>query len=249
MLSGENDDLQVVQFWEHVEESSIQTSQDVFHQLQLEGYLVDYLRIPVTDEKAPKEIDFDLLIQRCWNRAPNTSLIFNCQMGRGRTTTGMIIAALLHLRQSPNFPSDLTNKVQKGTVEVYGGGGGFRQGYYAVVRSLMRVLERGSEAKLVLDRVIDDANHMQNMREAILEYRERLSIECNESKRNSILHVSLVSPFCSLINISDVTCVVGVLGEVLCFACIYRSHLASKIRPLVFRSCHFRTIHETKTRI
>lgn len=225
MLSGENDDLQVVQFWEHVEESSIQTSQDVFHQLQLEGYLVDYLRIPVTDEKAPKEIDFDLLIQRCWNRAPNTSLIFNCQMGRGRTTTGMIIAALLHLRQSPNFPSELTNKIQKGTSEV-NGGDGFRQGFYAVVRSLMRVLERGSEAKMVLDRVIDDANHMQNMREAILEYRERLSIECNENKRNSILHVSLVSPFSSLININD---------DELCYRSTWRGIVFCLL--LLFTSC------------
>lgn len=27
-------------------------------------------------------------------------MVFNCQMGRGRTTTGMIIASLLHLRKA-----------------------------------------------------------------------------------------------------------------------------------------------------
>lgn len=30
-----------------------------------EGYVVDYLRVPVTDEKAPKPEDFGVLIQRC----------------------------------------------------------------------------------------------------------------------------------------------------------------------------------------
>lgn len=28
----------------------------------MEGYLVDYERVPVTDEKSPKEQDFDILV-------------------------------------------------------------------------------------------------------------------------------------------------------------------------------------------
>lgn len=28
-----------------------------------------------------------------------TKLVFNCQMGRGRTTTGMVVATLIHLRR------------------------------------------------------------------------------------------------------------------------------------------------------
>lgn len=28
----------------------------------MEGYLVDYERVPVTDEKSPKEQDFDVLV-------------------------------------------------------------------------------------------------------------------------------------------------------------------------------------------
>ena len=114
---------------------------------------MDYLRVPVTDEKAPKPSDFQLLIQvgaapccacnvaircrseaaehvvpanqpasspappcsvihrpptrpppcclqRCWDPPPGAALVFNCQMGRGRTTTGMVIASLLHLRRA-----------------------------------------------------------------------------------------------------------------------------------------------------
>ena len=31
-----------------------------------------------------------LLVQRCWDPPPGAALVFNCQMGRGRTTTGMV---------------------------------------------------------------------------------------------------------------------------------------------------------------
>ncbi len=65
------------------------------------------MRVPVTDEKAPKEHDFTLLIQRLWTLPEGAALVFNCQMGRGRTTTGMIIASLLHIRRkhgSLNLP-------------------------------------------------------------------------------------------------------------------------------------------------
>jgi hypothetical protein len=48
----------------------------------------DYTRVPITDEKAPKDSDFELLIRRLWDVPLNAALMFNCQMGRGRTTTG-----------------------------------------------------------------------------------------------------------------------------------------------------------------
>ena len=67
-----------------------------------DGYDVDYQRVPVTDEKAPKERDFVFLVRRLWQQPAGTALVFNCQMGRGRTSTGMIIASLLLLRQACN---------------------------------------------------------------------------------------------------------------------------------------------------
>ena len=68
------------------------------------GYDVQYLRVPVTDEKAPKSEDFGVLAGRAWDPPEGAALVFNCQMGRGRTTTGMIIASLLHLRRQLNDP-------------------------------------------------------------------------------------------------------------------------------------------------
>jgi hypothetical protein len=52
------------------------------------SHLQDYTRVPITDEKAPKDSDFELLIRRLWDVPLNAALMFNCQMGRGRTTTG-----------------------------------------------------------------------------------------------------------------------------------------------------------------
>lgn len=34
----------------------------VYEELQVQGYLVDYERVPITDEKPPKELDFDILV-------------------------------------------------------------------------------------------------------------------------------------------------------------------------------------------
>lgn len=34
----------------------------MYESLQAEGYKVDYERVPITDEKSPKERDFDLLV-------------------------------------------------------------------------------------------------------------------------------------------------------------------------------------------
>jgi len=45
-----------------------------------DGYDVDYLRVPVTDEKAPKDSDFEELIKRLWAVPDDAGVIFNCQV-------------------------------------------------------------------------------------------------------------------------------------------------------------------------
>ena len=46
------------------------------------GYLVDYERVPITDEKAPKEMDFDALVQKHLGRKlsliPWNCVVFMC---------------------------------------------------------------------------------------------------------------------------------------------------------------------------
>lgn len=44
------------------------------------------------------------ILFRLWPNLGTAAFVFNCQMGRGRTTTGTIIASLLYLRKLQAFP-------------------------------------------------------------------------------------------------------------------------------------------------
>ncbi|KAK9804170.1 hypothetical protein WJX73_008272 [Symbiochloris irregularis] len=205
LVADESDDFQVVERWEPVTEVDVQTPLEVYHELKDDGYDIDYLRVPVTDEKAPKEADIALLLQRLWNAPEGGALVFNCQMGRGRTTTGMIIAALVCLKRAspsltlPEKPIEgmpawwveaadplISPRSDEHRLETE-----IKAGRFGVIRSLLRVLEQGAAAKAVLDAVIDANAAMQNLREAIAGYRSRMIHETNEDKRTALLHVCL----------------------------------------------------------
>ncbi|KAF6164668.1 hypothetical protein GIB67_035103 [Kingdonia uniflora] len=99
LVTDELPDGQMVDQWEPVTNDFVKTPLEVYEELQVEGYRVDYERVPITDEKSPKEQDFDLLVYRISQAGMNTEVIFNCQMGRGRTTTGMVVATLVYLNR------------------------------------------------------------------------------------------------------------------------------------------------------
>ncbi|GAB4814185.1 hypothetical protein N2152v2_001231 [Parachlorella kessleri] len=206
MVAHEDDQFQVVEQWEAVTEVDVQTPLEVYQELLEDGYDVDYLRVPVTDEKAPKDHDFELLIQRCWEPPAGAALVFNCQMGRGRTTTGMIIASLLHLRKALRTLAPPPVPVEGLPAWFYSAEGvtsprkaglsvleetELKAGKFAVIRSLLRVLEGGYTAKAVLDKVVDACSAMQNLREAIASYRNRIYYDTNDARRQSLLQVCL----------------------------------------------------------
>ncbi|KAM1431439.1 hypothetical protein ACFX2I_047386 [Malus domestica] len=60
LLTDELPDGQMVDQWEPVSRHSVKTPLEVYEELQEQGYLVDYERVPITDEKSPKELDFDI---------------------------------------------------------------------------------------------------------------------------------------------------------------------------------------------
>lgn len=63
LVMHENADLSIYDHWEPVTPADVQTPQEVYAELKADGYEVDYIRIPVTDEKAPKDQDFEQLIR------------------------------------------------------------------------------------------------------------------------------------------------------------------------------------------
>ncbi|CAI9276282.1 unnamed protein product [Lactuca saligna] len=88
LVTDELPDGQIVDEWE-----------PVYLEIQTRKFLVDYERIPATDEKSPKEHDFDTLVDRISRADLKTEIIFNCQMGHGLITTGMVIATLIYLNR------------------------------------------------------------------------------------------------------------------------------------------------------
>ncbi|XP_072951302.1 uncharacterized protein [Typha angustifolia] len=195
LVTDELPDGQMVDQWESVVADSIKTPLEVYEELQLEGYLVDYERVPITDEKSPKERDFDNLVRRISQVDIETDIVFNCQMGRGRTTTGMVIATLVYLNHIGASGIPRTNSIGK----VFSSGTdvtednmlnseeAVRRGEYTVIRSLIRVLEGGVDGKRQVDRIIDKCDSMQNLRGAIATYRNSILRQPDEMKREASL--------------------------------------------------------------
>ncbi|KAK4271119.1 hypothetical protein QN277_019857 [Acacia crassicarpa] len=211
LVTDELPDGQMVDQWEPVSCNSVKTPLEVYEELQMGGYLVDYERVPITDEKAPKEMDFDALVHKISQADVSTEVIFNCQMGRGRTTTGMVIATLIYLNRigDSGFPrSSSIGRISSCTTDVadhlHNSEEAIRRGEYAVIRSLVRVLEGGVEGKRQVDKVIDKCasmqvsvpfesktvflrNIFQNLREAIATYRNNILRQPDEMKREASL--------------------------------------------------------------
>ncbi|KAJ0985221.1 hypothetical protein J5N97_003577 [Dioscorea zingiberensis] len=194
LVTDELPDGQMVDQWEPVMHDSVKTPLEVYEELQLEGYLVDYERVPITDEKSPKERDFDNLLCRISQADIDTEIVFNCQMGRGRTTTGMVIATLVYLNRigasgirGTNYIGEVFDSALDVTDNTTNSEEAIHRGEYAVIRSLIRVLEGGTEGKRQVDKVIDQCDSMQNLREAIGAYRNSILRQPDEMKREASL--------------------------------------------------------------
>ena len=75
----------------------MQTPKEVYQALKAEGYRVDYHRVPLTDGVAPGEAAFDMFFEHLKDARAEDPLVFNCQMGSGRTTTGMVMGCLIRM--------------------------------------------------------------------------------------------------------------------------------------------------------
>jgi hypothetical protein len=146
-----------------------------------------YSRVPIADETAPDEADFDQLVKElkpiaCKGVKSDTALVFNCQMGRGRTTTGMVCGSILLLaskgwtppKDGPELPDPAAAERNR------------KRGEFKSVLELLRLVDvaslskaaveagmaeqgRGRAAKLLVDKCCDDCAHAQNMVSAIVE--------------------------------------------------------------------------------
>lgn len=169
LLMHEEVDGRLVGVWEHVIAEQVKTVRQVFEESACN---MAYHRIPVTDEQSPIPRIFDDLLRIIKSTPPRTHFMFNCQMGRGRTTTGMAIAFIMHLC-SLNNPSQATPaKRKKSKVAASEADQKFLDGEYRIVMLLMQLVEQGRTAKRIVDHALDSLSQVQNLREAIYDYRQ-----------------------------------------------------------------------------
>ncbi|KAI8336649.1 inositol hexakisphosphate-domain-containing protein [Chlamydoabsidia padenii] len=186
--------------WETAPSQNIETPSEVFQSIVDEGYQVDYLRIPITDEQAPIPDVFDLLKLRILEANAGKDVLFNCQMGRGRTTTGMVAACLISMILNNNCTVDENNLLMNDTKvtasvetdilfetdhdEGYDERERYLNGEYKIILQLVSVLTYGKLAKRLTDQAINMCDHMQNLRRAIYDYRLRMeSMEDRQSRK------------------------------------------------------------------
>ncbi|KAL6009024.1 hypothetical protein ACLOJK_022251 [Asimina triloba] len=198
MVIHETDDGQIFDAWEHINCNSIQTPLEVFRCLEVEGHPITYARVPITDGKAAKSSDFDTLASNIASASKDTAFVFNCQMGRGRTTTGTVIACLIKLRLDYGRPlkmhlvpvpceevdSDSSSSeetgiendepapilTKTGTIKDQNLAFGIKD--ILLLRRITRLFDNGAECREALDAVIDRCSAMQNIRQAVLQYRK-----------------------------------------------------------------------------
>ncbi|KIM67616.1 hypothetical protein SCLCIDRAFT_1210267 [Scleroderma citrinum Foug A] len=185
----------IIPIWETVSEEDIMTPRDVFNLMVKEGYKVNYGRIAITDEQAPLPDALSQLLDRIrlgYSQAGD--FIFNCQMGRGRTTTGMVAACLISTMMHW-VGEDEVDSPEEGEVDSYDGPSeeeAYLQGEYKTILQLVGVLSYGKVAKRLTDRAIDLMQDVQNLRKAIYDYKLKVeACERGSAKHRKLMNVAV----------------------------------------------------------
>ncbi|KAJ7145106.1 inositol hexakisphosphate-domain-containing protein [Mycena crocata] len=167
----------IVPLWETVSDADILTPRDVFSLIKKEGFQIDYGRVAITDEQAPLPDALSQLFERVKSGLTQAGdFVFNCQMGRGRTTTGMVAACLIAttLNWNGKEPSYDQEDLAPDTYDSMDGPSeeeAYLQGEYKTILQLVGVLSYGKLAKRLADRAIDLMQDVQNLRKAIYDYK------------------------------------------------------------------------------
>ncbi|CAJ1989048.1 protein of unknown function - conserved [Leishmania donovani] len=172
LVHDEGNPGELVGVWESADEETVKTLREVYDELVVKQFRCQMLRLPVTDEQSPEIRDFDLLVNallpriaKHLDRRETLSFVFNCQMGRGRTTTGMVICCLLIGLVIPEYYDELHNAYRDSLYADTESDLG--RGEYSVIVQLKRVLAQGRTAKYQVDLVLEACSKMQNLRTAI----------------------------------------------------------------------------------
>lgn len=86
----------MIPIWEEVKPENVVVLRDIMASLREFNHLsLQYTRIPITAEKPPDYSDLKDLIDVVLRTAPNTPIVVNCQLGRGRSTLASVCGSLV----------------------------------------------------------------------------------------------------------------------------------------------------------
>jgi len=172
------EDRENIEYCVHMEgEDALLTLTELYDSMKCLGFNLSYFRLPIVDEKAPRDIDFDAALTAMRQTDPDTACIFNCQMGKGRTTTGMILACLLKDilfgdRDKKYFKNDKVTKEEFPDEDEYLEERA-KRGQYQIIDDISKYIPGVDEAKAHIDHIIDlcgvppVGTGLQNLKECI----------------------------------------------------------------------------------
>ncbi|XP_031574791.1 paladin-like isoform X3 [Actinia tenebrosa] len=138
-----------------------------------------FCRVPITATNAPEEQDFDQFINAVKDipqvfdtnsSAPLPAMVFNCHVGQGRTTTGMVIGCLIMCHRS-GFPAETSSM---DPIAMDENNPNYEKGEFRLIQQLVKSLPNGLKIKQEVDSVIDICADMTNIRMEIVECRKKL---------------------------------------------------------------------------
>lgn len=170
------------------EEKDVLTLRQVFQQLQKTFPSLLYLRLPMTAEEPAEPEDFDAILAAMMQHPPTKlHIIFNCQMGASRSTSGAVVAGLVNRWRTPTVtgkgdaadssPSASYHSLSVADKPVH---------HYRIVHAILRVIRNGLQCKTIVDEAIDRAAAVVNLRECIEVYKSgaRSASEPNQIRRS-----------------------------------------------------------------
>merc|ERR1711950_10130 len=164
-----------------------------------------HMRVPVCNSAAPRETDFDIMVETLIGSNINTPVIINDQVGLSRATTGCAIACLFKefqinasfeglVETVPGVNLDLL-KMDRYTMDSKKDG--LFRGEFEVVKQVVATLKDGAGAKNECDKVIDKngtpktgGTGIKQLRENIAE--SKLSYEIMDDAAQAFLKTKIM---------------------------------------------------------
>jgi len=189
---------------EEIKAESLQAYTGIMKSLRKNGYgKMESKQIPIVEEKTPCEESFDKLVDILKVEPASTSCVFSCQMGRGRTTLGMVVACLikeiqittelkkmgeLGLVAEQTVDDLIKQKFEAPIPRCQDDDDPFIKGEFDVIKELLEKVPECKEGKRKIDRVIDicggapKGNGLQNLRECVIETKWKYDVAPEEKQ-------------------------------------------------------------------